>query len=513
MSRPVNENWLKYKNFEDITSSFITSSKKSLKDYLTEIQEIYLADQRPWVIGFSGGKDSTAVLQLIYLALLQLNEDKRQKPIFVVSSDTLVETPMVVNIIHETLEKVENAAKHDKLPISCHLVYPKTNSTFWVNLLGRGYPAPTKQFRWCTERMKINPVSDFIVDKVSKYDEVIVVLGSRKQESSSRAQVIEKHKRKGSRLAVHTTLAHAYIYTPIEDWSVHDVWDFLNGVEDFKSPWDGSNYPLWDLYQGSSAGECPLVIDASTPSCGNSRFGCWVCTVVTRDRAMEGLIESGEDWMKPLLDFRNELSKSTKPENKNTYRHHMRRTGKVSYKKTDEGEINYEKHIPGPYLQKYRKQWLEELLELQKQLNKDGHQIELITKPELHEIRNEWIKDPNEPDWADSLPLIYRKVYGEELDWIENDAGAFTKPDADLLEELQSEYGVSAEMVMKLLELELSMDGLGRRSRIFDKIESILSQDWGTLDQITEKHKEFSDHTNYDKRLKQLNDEYEAIGS
>jgi hypothetical protein len=43
-------------------------------------------------------------------------------------------------------------------------------------------------------------------------------------------------------------------------------------------------------YASASNGECPIQIDTSTPSCGNSRFGCWPCTVVDRDKASEGLL-------------------------------------------------------------------------------------------------------------------------------------------------------------------------------------------------------------------------------
>ncbi|WP_171958557.1 phosphoadenosine phosphosulfate reductase family protein, partial [Escherichia coli] len=185
-------------------------SGRPLAEYISEVQRIYCADKRPWVIGYSGGKDSSAVITLVYLALLGLPPEMRNKDVFVVSSDTLVETPVVVDLIKKTMLQIEAGAKRNGLPITQHAVTPKTNETFWVNLLGKGYPAPTRSFRWCTERMKINPVSDFIKEKVSQFDEVIVVLGSRSSESASRAQVIAKHKIDGSRLARHTTLANAF---------------------------------------------------------------------------------------------------------------------------------------------------------------------------------------------------------------------------------------------------------------------------------------------------------------
>src|SRR6266436_5078250 len=95
--------------------------------------------------------------------------------------------------------------------------------------------------------------------------------------------------------------------TPIEDWSNDDVWLYLMQV---RNPWGHDNKSLLGMYQGASeGGECPLVVDSSTPSCGSSRFGCWVCTVVDKDRSMEAMIKNDEEkvWMTPLLDFRNEL--------------------------------------------------------------------------------------------------------------------------------------------------------------------------------------------------------------
>lgn len=199
----------------------------TLKSLIDSIQLQYMSDDRPWVIGYSGGKDSSAVVTVVYLALLTLDENLRNKKVYVVASDTLVETPLVVDHINKSLEQIGNQARRDGLPITTHKVLPKPDKTFWTCLLGKGYPAPTQSFRWCTERMKINPVSDFITDKVAEFEEVIVVLGSRSQESASRAQVIAKHKIANTRLARHTTLPNAFIYTPIDTWSMDDVWKSL----------------------------------------------------------------------------------------------------------------------------------------------------------------------------------------------------------------------------------------------------------------------------------------------
>lgn len=500
----------------------------TLKHFIDDIQTVYCADNRPWVIGYSGGKDSSAVVTLVYLALQALNEDKRTKHVYIVASDTLVETPLVVDHVNKSLESIGNNARRDGLPISTHKVLPKPNETFWSCLLGKGYPAPTKSFRWCTERMKIDPVSDFITDKVAKHDEVIVVLGSRSQESASRAQVIAKHKIENTRLARHTTLANAFIYTPIDTWSMDDVWKILRACSlevtispmgigkkwsndyglEWENPWGGKNLTLWNLYKDSSdQGECPMVIDDSTPSCGNSRFGCWTCTVVTKDRAMESLIQNGEEWMRPLLDFRNMLADTNVPENKPLYRNFKRRTGKVSYQRVKDGqELTADReHVPGPYMLKFRKQWVKQLLVQEKAFNESGYQVTLITKPELHSIRQEWLNDPNEPDWADSLPDIYHNVYGTNLDWVINDNNSFGEIEAQILQQLGNDYDVAPEMIQKLLDLEISLEGLSRRTGVFDKIGSLLKRDWGSLEDIKEKHAQLQSKADLDVHKDQIN--------
>ncbi|MCD9475466.1 DNA phosphorothioation system sulfurtransferase DndC [Photobacterium phosphoreum] len=500
----------------------------TLKHFIDDIQTVYCADNRPWVIGYSGGKDSSAVVTLVYLALQALNEDKRTKHVYIVASDTLVETPLVVDHVNKSLESIGNNARRDGLPISTHKVLPKPNETFWSCLLGKGYPAPTKSFRWCTERMKIDPVSDFITDKVAKHDEVIVVLGSRSQESASRAQVIAKHKIENTRLARHTTLANAFIYTPIDTWSMDDVWKILRACSlevtispmgigkkwsndyglEWENPWGGKNLTLWNLYKDSSdQGECPMVIDDSTPSCGNSRFGCWTCTVVTKDRAMESLIQNGEEWMRPLLDFRNMLADTNVPENKPLYRNFKRRTGKVSYQRVKDGqELTADReHVPGPYMLKFRKQWVKQLLIQEKAFNESGYQVTLITKPELHAIRQEWLNDPNEPDWADSLPSIYRDIHGTDLDWVMNDNNSFGEVEAQILQQLGNDYDVAPEMIQKLLDLEISLEGLSRRTGVFDKIGSLLKRDWGSLEDIKEKHAQLQSKADLDVHKDQIN--------
>ena len=481
---------------------------RPLADLIDEIQTLYLNDSRPWIIGFSGGKDSTVVLSLVFAAIERLEESLRQKPVYVVSSNTLVETPVVVDQVARVIKTINTVAKRRGLKMSAHSVYPRSDQTFWVNLLGRGYPAPSTTFRWCTERMKINPVSEFITERVMEFGEVVIVLGSRSQESSSRAQVIARHRIEGSLLSRHTTLPNAYTYMPVESWSADDVWEYLMGS---PCPWGGSNRKLFDLYKGSNQGECPLVIDKSTPSCGNSRFGCWTCTVVKEDKALHGLIESGADWMKPLLEFRNKLHQSRHGEDASIYRNHKRRTGRVTFD-TKNKETTQKKLIPGPYWLKYRREWLKELLEIEKSINAGGHEIELISREELQLIRREWLKDPNEPDWEDSLPRIFSEIYPDEaIQWIENDAGAFTKSDTSILKELEAKHHVPAEMIMKLMDVEIAQSSLARRKGLLSELEKVLEQDWDSLEAVSRRYHEQKRPDTFQDKLQELQNQYDSI--
>ena len=453
---------------------------KSVKEIYHEIQEVYLRDHRPWVIGYSGGKDSTTALQLIWYAISDLPEEQRQKKIYVISSDTLVETPVIIDYINDSLQKINEVAIQSKMPFEAVKLTPIISESFWVNLIGRGYPAPSKTFRWCTDRLKIKTADRFIIDRVTQYGEVVVVLGVRKSESATRAQVMNLHKIKDSVLSRHTRFPQAFVYTPIEDFSVDDVWSYLLQT---PSPWGNNNRDLLALYKSAQAGECPLVVDDTTPSCGNSRFGCWVCTVVTKDKAMEALIDNGEEWLEPLLDFRNYLAETQIPDKKHLFREYKRMNGKVQYNRDGSGNI-----IRGPYKLEFCKELLTSLLQAQIQIRKNGPNPEfnLILPEELHEIRRMW--QMNRGDWQDSLPEIYKEVTGEDLDWVKDDLGMFTSNEDNLMDQICANHDVPLKLVKKLLEAERQVQGMSRRSSIYSKIDDILSEEWRSEDEFTKKN-------------------------
>lgn len=459
------------------TSPASVFDSRSIGSIYQEIRDVYLSNAMPWVIGYSGGKDSTASLQLIWYALRDLPQDQLIKPIYVIATDTLVETPLIVDHVNDNLGKIGRFARETGLPLTVHRLTPEVTDSFWVNLIGRGYPAPHSRFRWCTERMKIKPADSFILSKVAQHGEVVLILGQRRSESQSRAQVMDDYRITGYRLSRHSTLPKAYVYTPIEAFTTDDVWTYLLNV---PSPWEGNNRDLASLYRSAQSGECPLVVDLSTPSCGNSRFGCWVCTVVERDRSMEALIDNGEEWMVPMLEFRDFLAATQDPERRKEVRDYRRRDGLVHFRKRGQGELL----IRGPYRLAFRKQLLKRLLQVQEQVRRDGPdaQIELISPEELYEIRRLWRVEAQ--DWEDLVPDIYRTTTGRDLPWPQDDGALFGAAERALLAQICAEEEVPVDLMLALIESQRQHGTLSGRAVIHARIDTVLRSEWRSEEDV-----------------------------
>jgi DNA sulfur modification protein DndC len=450
------------KNLSAFASDGLNTTTALLKK---EIQDLYLADSIPWIIGYSGGKDSTAVLQLIWLAIAELPVAKRSKTVHVISTDTLVENPIVASWVTHSLDVMKEAALEHRMPIEPHRLTPATEDSFWVNLIGKGYPAPRPKFRWCTERLKIRPSNRFIQNIVQASGEAILVLGTRKAESQARSRSMTalEQRRQRDRLSPNASLPGTLIYTPVEDWTNDDVWMFLMQV---KNPWGYNNKDLLTMYQGASSdGECPLVVDSSTPSCGDSRFGCWVCTLVERDKSMSAMIQNDaeKEWMMPLLQLRNDLDI---PDDRHL-RDFRRMNGSVQL--MAQGKV-----IPGPYTQESRERWLRKLLQAQKWIRdngpKDVRKLELITLLELQAIRRIWVIEKHEIE--DSLPGIYQEVMvqpfsGPNLD----DNIVMGAAEIQILRDLCGIDKLHFEMVRELIDIERRYRTMARRVGLFDEIE------------------------------------------
>jgi DNA sulfur modification protein DndC len=325
--------------------------------------------KKPWIVGFSGGKDSTLVLQLVLEMVLRLPPSERTRAIHVLSNDTLVESPVVQAFVDRTLDRVRDAMEGLRLPVSVVKTSPDPEHTFWVNLLGRGYPAPSRGFRWCTDRMKIQPTSRHIKSQISAAGEVILLLGVRRSESSNRAVSVARYDN-GERLNAHNDLKGCLVYRPIVEMSTDDVWLALMQS---RPPWGGSHRELITLYRNAQGGECPFVVDADdAPSCGSSsaRFGCWTCTVVDKDKSLQAFVDAGFEHLEPLVEFRNRIKDlSRQPE----YRMVERRNGAPGL---------------GPFTIEARRIMLAELREAEAAVK-----IPLISNAEVRRIEEIWSED------------------------------------------------------------------------------------------------------------------------
>ena len=471
----------------------ITELVGDIQRLTEEIQALYCSDAVPWVVGYSGGKDSSAVLQLVWNAISHLAPEKRIKRIHVISTDTLVENPVVSAWVRHSLERIQESAQQQGLPITPHLLHPEIKDTFWVNLIGRGYPAPRNKFRWCTERLKIQPANRFIREMVRMNGETILVLGTRKAESVKRAATMAKHAegRVRERLSPNASLPNSLIYSPIEDWTDDEVWTYLMQV---SNPWGHSNKELLAMYKGATAdNDCPLVVDTSTPSCGNSRFGCWVCTMVTQDKSMAAMIQNDEEkaWMEPLLKIRNELDVQDDKDRRDFRR--MNGSVQLFERKAEDGTLEVVP-IPGPYRKEWREYWLRLVLETQTYIRQTGPEhvrdLELITMAELREIRRIWLYEKYE--FEDSLPRIYQQATGLEFPGVDfgSNSQILGSDEWEVLLEVCGDDAMHMELMAKLLGTEQKYRMMARRAGIYGALESCFKSSSLTQTQAVDQAKQ-----------------------
>jgi DNA sulfur modification protein DndC len=370
-------------------------------------------------VGFSGGKDSTMVASLIFEVVASIPEPQRTKPIAVLSTDTRVEIPAIVEMLEGTLARMHKFARENAFNAEVHMLRPPPEQSFWVNVIGRGYPPPNRTFRWCTQRLKIDPVSEFVRKRLTQWGEAILHLGARRAESATRSQALAgRETKKGLRR--HEDLAKVWISNPIEFLSTEEVWAYLLQR---NPPWGGSNRELYKLYANAAGGECPMVVDQSTPSCGNSRFGCWTCTVVERDRASEGLLASGDDRMQDLIDFRQTLIDYRDPAN-----------GKRDTRRMNGAEGN------GPLTITARRELLHRLLKLQESTG-----VKLISEEELLHIQKFWNSARN-PDDGGGVARIVTRQKGILMSDLKE-----TNRLRELQDEVATEKGLSADTLRRML--------------------------------------------------------------
>ena len=438
-----------------------------------EMELVYLHDQRPWMIGYSGGKDSTLLCQLVFEMLESLPEEKRSKPVYIVTSDTMVENPIVKAYMHRVNRAINDASNRKKLNIQAHMIYPETRQTFWSLVIGLGYPTPEPPgFRWCTERLKINPSNAFTYNTIKRDGEIVILLGVRKAESAARSRSISSREIEGKLLTPHPHIQKAYVYSPLAEIPNENVWAYLlkdNG----KSAWNTDNNYLYSLYQGENLSEEDSVVGQVNKDnmkvTGNSRFGCWICTMVKEDKSLKNFIDHGATELIPLRDFRNWLVDLRSNPDARDYR---RRNGNVYL--MSNGEFGR-----GPFTMEARKEILRRLLQLEVDTGFD-----LITIDELKVIDKMW---EDEGDLSRrALVEIYEKIKGKKLPWDSYKKAKYDSETIALIQDLCQKYDVPFDLISKLM---ISVDNTKfyTRSAISAKsVERVLNEGWLHFETIRE---------------------------
>ena len=442
-------------------------NENTLEELIEEIQYVYRSDNRPWVIGYSGGKDSTTVVELVYKMLLSLPDWQRHKNVYIVSSDTRIENPLIKIYLNKMNDLIGEAAKKDGLPIISAMVMPPANNSFWANVIGRGFPTPRVNgtFRWCTDRLKINPSAEYIKDVIRREgNEVVVLLGVRKAESIARKRRIEGRELANRLMNRNEKIQDAYVYNPIVELTTDDVWDVLLRLDGGKTPWGSDNSELVSLYADADSGECPFAgiqAGGQTQSCGNSRFGCWVCTVVKEDKSLNGFIKSGHRELIPLSEFRAWLMSIRDDDDK---REKKRRNGTVY--ETKDGELGY-----GPFTWEARQLILSRLIETQQKM---GYQ--LITVEELKAIDEIW---DNELDLSRrTLVELYEKLTGIRLPWYQYKKPLIDAETVAELEKLAGENDVPFDLVRNIILSVNRNKNFSNQKIMKAELERLLNQQW-----------------------------------
>ncbi len=429
----------------DLLEEKVSSVKERLKAE-------FLADSRPWVVTFSGGKDSTAVLHLTIEMLLEMKKEgtPQNKKLYVVSSDTGVEMPLIEDYVADKLDQIRNFAKKEHLDIEVTKLSPKVTESFWTLLIGKGYPSPNQTFRWCTDRMKIRPATYFLKKLTDQNRSILMLLGVRSDESASRAASIEKRNDNHRGFSMHPDIPNAFVYSPIKDWSNAEVWTFLST---HPAPW-GRHDDMMQLYdKGSGEGDCNIALNPQSQSCGKTRFGCWVCTVVSQDKSMANMLKNPEDmWMQPLHEFRNLLEVYRNDPSK---RQPRRRNGQKSI---------------GPFKLSTRKELLEKLLSTERDLHKELAGKTLISDEEIVQIQEEWL---NDGDFFESAIKIAKK-YGRDVAY--NSVKAFNEDEQEFISALCEQNGINKELIDYLMQCEHSYRHHTIRYKVFQEFETIIER-------------------------------------
>lgn len=391
-----------------------------MKTEIAEIQSLYQNDSRPLYIGYSGGKDSSVVLSLVSEAIRTLPAENRTKPIYVLFSDTLMEMPPVIGQIKNAIKKfIDYVAEHN-LPFIFHCVEPEFKNRYWNQIIGKGATLPRSDMRWCTQKMKIDPMEAMVESVLNKHFGYIALTGARKDEGEDRRERLERNAVKpGSKMKVHAD-KRCNLFCPIEDWTMEDVW---NHIYSTSENWVNAN-ALGVMYSEAAGDgdECTTVLEGGDagqkPGCSKSaRYGCWSCSIFASQNGDKTLLNLMErySYLSHMNNFRNWLVQYRDgrwDECRDVYNHG---NGYVRLQYSYDNP-RFGMTCPGGYSLEFRKEILRRLLDTEAKVN-ETYKIRLIEDEDLNYIQHLWLK---EGDFALACVSI-AKEFGRHVVVTEND--------------------------------------------------------------------------------------------
>lgn len=223
------------------------------------IEHYYRNEERPFQVGYSGGKDSTLVLQLV-CEVADKNEWKN--PVFVGYNKTGLEPIGKFERINKQLERMR------KVGINAGCSEPALKNRFWCMICGRGYSTPAFSLRYCTTCLKLQPNERYFtkVAKESPSRGCLVIDGTRKEESKQRTKRLTEQGAPFGLVRLRKQL-NIESLSPIADVKTAEVWEYLESVGTFF--WGGTIAELKGEYQNDYA-----------------RDGCWVCPFLTKEKEL-----------------------------------------------------------------------------------------------------------------------------------------------------------------------------------------------------------------------------------
>lgn len=247
---------------------------------------------------FSTGKDSSCVLLLIFMVLLERKKAGLTVPVlYVTTSSTGIESVPIQENIEYQHKKINEFCALNQLECYTDIARPKMGDDFIGILSGRGFmPSPRVKSHSCTVSLKIEPQANArkAFKKAHGYtsDDIIVLIGSRSDESTNRKKNISKKGHETGE-AVLDEKTNEYSMAPIVDWTGDDVWELIGeAISGMIPTWDSLDKTI-KIYRAAAGGECPVVAGdtlAKSGGCGSSRTGCSFCTAISAENSSDAKI-------------------------------------------------------------------------------------------------------------------------------------------------------------------------------------------------------------------------------